>query len=123
MSGKELLVDTNILLYLLKGNDTLEGILQGKSLYVSFLTELELIGYKHITEKEERQIAQVLNECLIVPLNSSIKQHYVQIRKQYHLKLPDAIVAATALSLNLPLITSDKQFRTVKELNLLYYEI
>lgn len=45
MSGKEILVDTNIFLYLLKGNDTLEEMLQGKSIYVSFITELELIGF------------------------------------------------------------------------------
>lgn len=43
MSGKEILVDTNILLYLLKGNDTLEKILQGKNIYLSFITELELL--------------------------------------------------------------------------------
>ena len=47
MNGKEILVDTNILLYLLKGNDTLEQMLQGKDLYVSFITELELIGKHH----------------------------------------------------------------------------
>jgi predicted nucleic acid-binding protein len=37
MNGKEILVDTNILLYLLKGNDTLEKLLQNKVVYVSFM--------------------------------------------------------------------------------------
>lgn len=44
MSGKEILVDTNIILFLLDGSDTLEEILQGKDVYISFITELELIG-------------------------------------------------------------------------------
>jgi predicted nucleic acid-binding protein len=35
MSGKEILVDTNILLYLLAGNDTIVEILQGKNIYIS----------------------------------------------------------------------------------------
>lgn len=122
MSGKEILVDTNILLYLLGGNDTLEELLQGKNLYVSFLTELELIGFKEITSKEERQIALLLDDCFIVSVNNDIKRHYVALRKNYQLKLVDAVIAATAMALNFPLITSDKQFRTVKELQLLYYE-
>ncbi len=50
MNGKEILVDTNIILYLLDGSDELEKFLQGKDLYVSFITELELLGYKNITQ-------------------------------------------------------------------------
>lgn len=46
MSGKEILADTNILLYLLNGNDTLMQLLHGKIIYVSFITELELIGFQ-----------------------------------------------------------------------------
>jgi len=38
------------------------------------------------------------------------------------MKLPDSIIAATAITLKLPLITSDKQFKNVKYLNLVYYE-
>jgi predicted nucleic acid-binding protein len=56
MNGKEILVDTNIILYLLKGNNTLEKMLQGKNIHLSFITELELIGFKGITQKEERQV-------------------------------------------------------------------
>ena len=123
MSGKEILVDTNIFLYLLKGNDTLEEMLQGKNIYVSFITELELIGFKTMTAKEEKQIESLLSECLIVSLNDSIKEKYVEIRRKYSLKLADAIIAATAIVSGTPLITSDKQFKTIKELKLITYEV
>lgn len=46
MSGKEILVDTNIFLYLMNGDDAIEEILQGKSIFITFMTELELIGFK-----------------------------------------------------------------------------
>lgn len=108
MSGKEILVDTNILLYLLKGNDTLENLLQGKTIHISFITELELTGFGQITAKEERQIQNLLDECAIVPLNNDIKKAYVEIRKAHHLKLADAIIAGTAIALNIPLVTADK---------------
>ncbi|MBK0380759.1 type II toxin-antitoxin system VapC family toxin [Mucilaginibacter segetis] len=122
MSGKEILVDTNIILYLLDGSDTLEQILQGKNLYLSFITELELLGFKNISSKEESQIVEVLNDCSILSINKLIKEKYVEIRRKYHLKLPDALIAATAIVYNMPLITADKQFKTVKELNLISYQ-
>lgn len=123
MSGKEILVDTNIFLYLFKGNDTLKELLQGKSIYVSFVTELELIGFKNMTANEEEQIGELLSECSIVSMNKNIKDKYVEIRRNYHLKLADAIIAATAIANGIPLITSDQQFKTVKELKLVTYEI
>jgi predicted nucleic acid-binding protein len=123
MNGKEILVDTNIILYLLRGNDTLEEILQGKEIYISFITELELIGFKDITSVEEKKISALLKDCLIISLNNNIKEKYVEIKKKSHLKLADAIIAATAISTQIPLITSDKQFKTLKELLLIQYEI
>jgi len=42
MNGNKLLLDTNIILYLLDGDNTLVNILEGKIPYVSFITELEL---------------------------------------------------------------------------------
>lgn len=123
MSGKEILVDTNIILYLLRGNDTLQELLQGKTIYLSFITELELLGFKQMTLSEETQIQTLLDECVIIPLTNDIRKKYVAIRRKYQLKLADALIAATALSTEIPLITADKQFKTVSELSLIAFEI
>jgi predicted nucleic acid-binding protein len=123
MNGKEILVDTNIILYLLRGNDTLQDMLQGKTIYISFITELELIGFKQVTTEEEQQIHALLNECVILPLTTETKKTYVSLRRNYQLKLADALIAATAISAGIPLITADKQFRTVSEINLIAYEM
>jgi predicted nucleic acid-binding protein len=56
MSGKEILIDTNIVIYLLSGSHELQDYLQGKDLYISFITELELLGYKSITQKHEAEL-------------------------------------------------------------------
>ena len=101
----------------------MQNLLQGKSIYLSFITELELIGFKQMAAEEEKQIKTLLDECIIIPLNNDIKKTYVALRRSYHLKLADALIAATALSADLPLITSDRQFRTVSELNLIAYEM
>jgi predicted nucleic acid-binding protein len=122
MSGKEILVDTNILLYLLSGNDTIEQILQGKTIYISFITELELLGFRNISEKEEKQIHNLLNDCSIISMNNRLKEKYIDIRKTHNLKLADSIIAATAIAFDLPLITADKQFKNIKKLKLIAYE-
>ena len=122
MNGKDILIDTNIALYLLNGSTTLAALLQGKNPYISFITELELIGFKTITVKEEKHINSFINDCTIISLSNNIKQQYVSIRRKYKLKLADSIIAATAISLNLPIITGDKQFRTIEELNMIFYE-
>jgi predicted nucleic acid-binding protein len=122
MSGKEILVDTNIILYLLDGSDTLAEVLQGKDLYISFITELELIGYKGNTVKQEKQIAELLNDCSIISMNKPIKEKYIEIRKKYSLKLADTIIAATSIVFDMPLITADKQFKTIDQLKLISYQ-
>jgi len=58
----------------------------------------------------------------VVPLNNKIKDTAILIRRKYTLKLPDSIVAATAIAYDMPLITADKQFNVVKELQLLLYD-
>ncbi len=122
MSGKEILVDTNIILYLLNGSDTIEKFLQGKTIYISFISELELIGFKNITPKEKNAINELLKDCSVIALNDRIKDEYVEIRKSNNLKLPDAIIAATALAFDFPLITADKQFKTIEALKLITYQ-
>ena len=122
MNGREILVDTNIIIYLLQGDDTIEGLLQGKQPYISFITELELLGLHSATKEYEKQVESLLNDCLIISLNHNIKQEYKNLRKAYKLKLADSLIAATSIVLDIPLITSDKQFKTIKSLNLIQYE-
>lgn len=53
MNGNKLLLDTNTILYLLNGDETLADFLEQKELYISVITELELLSYKNITATEQ----------------------------------------------------------------------
>ena len=121
MSGKEILVDTNILIYFLNGDLTIKEVLNEKHIYISFITELELLGFKNISSKQEKLLRDLLNECIVLPLNEKIKTNYVSLRKNYSLKLADSIIVATSLSVNLPLFSADKQLKQIKELDLLLF--
>jgi len=83
---------------------------------------MELLSYKNITDKEKQEIEEFLKEFIIININEKIKQHTIEVKKGSSMKLPDSIIAATAIALKLPLLTSDKLFKTVKYLNLVYYE-
>ncbi|TNE31993.1 PIN domain-containing protein [bacterium] len=97
-------------------------MLNNKQLYISIITELELLAYKGITNEEELIINDFVTQCKTININNHIKNSTIKIRKSYNMKRPDSIIIATALYLNLPLITSDNDFKRVKELTLLLYE-
>jgi len=122
MSGNSLLLDSNIVLYLLQGDETLIPLLEEKQLYVSFISQLETLGHKGISKEEQLKITSFLNECVIIDINAVIKNFTIMLRQKYNIKLPDSIVMATSLYLNAPIITADKGFNKVEELDLLYYE-
>ena len=52
-------------------------------------------------------------------MDNLVKEEAIRIRKIYGTKLPDAIVAATAIVNNLTLLTADKGFNKIKELNMI----
>ena len=122
MSGNKLFLDTNIILYLLNGDETLAELLNKKQLYISVITELELLAYNNITTKEDKVINEFIAQCKIISINNAVKEETIRIRKTYNTKLPDSIIIATALYLDLPLITSDIEFKKVEELTLILYE-
>ena len=122
MNGDKLFLDTNIILYLLNGDETIAELLNGKQLYISIITELELLGFKGITKKEEKIVADFITQCKVININDIIKKQAVGIRKNYGTKLTDSIIIASALHMELPLVTADAEFKKVGELALVFYE-
>ncbi len=122
MSGNNLFIDTNIILYLLNGDQTLVNLLDKKTWYLSFITELELLGFKQLDDAEEKTIRELLEQCMIIDINPPIKRKAIQIRRSTGLKLPDCIIASSAMYLDMPLITADKDFAGIPGIELILYE-
>ncbi|MDM8559869.1 type II toxin-antitoxin system VapC family toxin [Candidatus Parabeggiatoa sp. HSG14] len=117
-------VDTNILIYHLNDSldDNAEKFLKNaieSNSYISVITRIEILGWaKHTDEslKSAEELLSILNEQ---PLNEEVVTLCVQLRQTTSLKTPDAIIAATALHLKLPLITRNiKDFQKVPHLQL-----
>jgi predicted nucleic acid-binding protein len=122
MNGSTLLLDPNIALYLLSGDRTIADLLHNKTIFISFITELELLGYTNLTLEEQKQVENFLAEAIIVDVTSEIKRIAITFRKSSKIKLPDAIIAASSTYLNIPLLTADKELAKLTGTTIILYE-
>jgi hypothetical protein len=123
MNGNSLLLDSNIVLYLLNGEETLVPLLEDKQLYLSFITQLELLSFPEISGSEINKIENFIQECIIIEMATLIKEYTINLRKKFYLKLPDSIIAATSLYINIPLVTADNGFKKLaEEVDLVFYQ-
>jgi len=114
MNGINYLLDTNIIIGLLKGNSQAVNLTQGINLSVcafSAITRMELLGFVGITDHEERTVKALLDRMTHLSLTSAIEELTIQFRRQHRTKLPDAIIAATAQAHGLELLTLDKKLQ------------
>ena len=117
MNGIDFLSDTNAIIYLLSGKPYMQPY-EDALLGVSVITEMELLSFPRITRDELNNLHSLLSDCMIFPLNTAVKERAIRVRRTYGTKLPDSIVASTALELGIPLITADKGFKKITELDI-----
>ncbi|MEH2151215.1 type II toxin-antitoxin system VapC family toxin [Nostoc sp.] len=108
-------LDTNVVLYFFGGR--LLNPLPSGQYFISVITEIELLSYPSLSLEEETQIIDFLNKITIIGIDSNIRNLTIAFRKQYKLRLPDAIIAATAKSLNATLFTNDVRLVNLTEIN------
>jgi predicted nucleic acid-binding protein len=105
------LLDTNVALYLLGGR--LAEPLPAGSYGISVITEMELLAWPSLTADEEQKVRDFLRHLTLCELTSVIRANAVRLRKDQHLKLPDAVVCATAIEFGVELWTNDKTLAKV----------
>ena len=111
------------MLYFLNGEKTLIPLLEEKNLFLSFITQLELLGNQNLKPGDILKIKQFISECTVIDITPAIKELVISIRKKYNMKLPDCIILATSLWLNMPLITADQDFKKIDIADLIYFQI
>lgn len=113
MSGIEFLLDTNMVIGLLKGHAPALALAENSGLdlrktAVSQITRMELLGYPRLSDEEDREIRAFLAACQVRLLDEQIESQAIALRRAGYFKLPDAIVAATAIVGSLRLLTLDQ---------------
>lgn len=120
--GTGFLLDTNSVIYYTnddlpqKASDFLDKEIP-KGISLSVISEIELLGFNAPTEREALVIESFVVGSSVIPLIRPIVLKTIDIRKAYKIKLPDAIIAATALVYDLTLISrNDEDFRKINGL-------
>ncbi|GHV96727.1 hypothetical protein AGMMS50293_30470 [Spirochaetia bacterium] len=114
---KKVVFDSNILISLANNEiDTARFIemFRKKRKYVSLITQIEILSGPDISAEERYFLAGFLSECTIVPIRRNIIAETIRFRQTRRRKLPDSIIAATAVILNAVLISNDSHLLQVK---------
>jgi predicted nucleic acid-binding protein len=114
MSGFSFVADTNFLIDVHEGKEKVESFLDG-----SVISEIELLGWYKLNAAEKEKLQALLSDCFIYELTTEIRKIAIEIRQANKIKTPDAIIAATSKYLQIPLVTSDKGFKNIADLELI----
>jgi len=120
MNGNRILLDTNAIVFLLAGNKQIVNLLkEAEWVGISVISWIEFMAFSGLDKSDEQLFAEFLNRVEVVGLSSTDKQlvdRTIHFRREYGIKVPDAIIAATAVQRNATLLTADRDFRRIKEL-------
>lgn len=72
---------------------------------VSIITKIETLGFNFKSMEEQTIVEMFINGSTVIDLSDDIVSKTIEIRKTKKIKLPDAIIAATALVYDLVLIS------------------
>ncbi len=116
------LLDTNFVINYFRGifksdaRKFTDSVINGTT-FISVIVQMELLSWNLLPAKEEEIIKEFISDSTVISLEESIINRTISLRKTSKIKLPDAIIAATALEHNMQLITHNiKDFTNIPDL-------
>ena len=117
--GQKYLIDTNVILDFMggklpaKSEDFLSEIIDDQ-INISAINKIELLGFSNV----EQVLIDLVSFAIIYHIDDEIIDRTIELRKKYKIKLPDAIIAATAIVNGFTLISHNfRDFQKITELN------
>ena len=117
--GQNYLIDTNVILDFLgsklpaKSVGFLSKIIDDR-INLSAINKIELLGFSNV----DQILIDLVSFSIIYHIDNEIIDKTIELRKKHKIKLPDAIIAATAIVNDFILISHNfKDFQKIKELN------
>ena len=120
-----IILDTNIIIELLKGNTETKELLKNineENFAISIITSMELY-YGAINKRELNKIKKFLKSFNLLVINEEISKIALELIEKYSkshgLEIPDALIAATSIYYDVPLLTYNKKdFKYIETLQL-----
>jgi len=127
MSGKRFFLDTNTIVQTLAGNKDIHRIIsEAEYIATSVICELEFLAFPKLSRKDKTLLQQFLKKIDVIDLSTNddlLKSKIISIRQKKILRLPDAIIAASAQLNSCILLTADKSLLNHPELETLKYNL
>ena len=124
--GIKYIWDTNTVIYYLQqqfppsAEKFMDNLVDEARPVISAITEIELLCWKSATVKDSEVLNSFISDALVVELEQLIKYKAVDIRKKHKIKLPDAIIAATAVVYELILVSRNvSDFKNIEGLQVI----
>lgn len=118
--------DTNTVIYYLQqlfpvsAEKFIDNLLTTSHPAISVITEIELLSWRTDNEKDLGLLQNFIQDSFVLDLEQSVKQKAAMLRKTTRMKLPDAIIGATAIAFDLTLVTRNTaDFNSVTEIKLI----
>ncbi len=128
MNGKRYLLDTNAIISLLKGENKslVRCVEQAEWVGISIISKLEFLAFPDLLDSDAALFEEFQERIDIIDLTDmdvNLILKIIDTRKSHKLKLPDAIIIATAITRGSILITADKDLHNaVDEVETLSFE-
>lgn len=124
--GVNYLWDTNIVIYFLQNQLSLSAerfiaqSLKKHTPSISVITEIELLCWKTASKKDYLVLQEFIASIQVIELNPNIKLKTAEIRKNHKVKIPDAVIAATAITQGIRLLTRNvADFKKIDKLDII----
>ncbi|MFH1378413.1 MAG: type II toxin-antitoxin system VapC family toxin [Planctomycetota bacterium] len=111
---QKFLIDTNLIIYYFdrsKEKTYSESVIQRikdlflSSFTISVISEIEFLGWSGFTPDQKRLAMNLISLSRIIPLDEAIASKTIDIRQRTKIRMPDAIIAATAIVNDLRIAT------------------
>jgi predicted nucleic acid-binding protein len=116
------LMDTNAVIDYLNNKlpDSSANLIDSITAQISVITSMELLSWQKSTSEQLKVLQYFIDGDTVIGLEESIILKTIELRKQYKIKLPDSIIAATAIANKMDLISHNiDDFINIPEINVI----
>ena len=119
MNGNKVLLDSNLVIYLAKGLIDFDAVIIDEyEYYISVITYMEILGFSFKSKNEEKNTKELIDQFKLVHIDNAIIQKVISLRKKNNVKLPDAIICATAMENRMTLYSNDKRLSKIDKIDI-----
>lgn len=101
-----MLIDSNIVIYsALPEYEFLDAWMDRSEIVFSVITQIEVLGYSGLSDLQWERFEELFASAPVLPMDASVVDECIRLRRGARIKLGDAIIAATACVHHIPLVT------------------